>query len=256
MALPYRHWKSGNLSIKNVLTSQTQLGTLCLSETPQRHLISRLYSLLFHSCVVTSGTASAAWERELRVSLSREDREKTCSMTHTYSLNTDTQGHCYKFLIRWYRTPSVLHKCNPAVPDKCGHCDAEGGNMLHFWWECLVLQSFWTQTHAIIEMVSTCRLDFSPLHHTSIATSCYRWFLTLHMVNAAKMCVPVLWRLQMVASLRDGFLRLDRVVEMEKLIYVSQDRYDAVYKTWARWLLYKYNNAYKSIMTRSTPWCT
>lgn len=46
----------------------------------------------------------------------------------------------------------------------------------------------------------------------------------MHMVNAARMCVPVQWRSNQVPTIAEWFSYLDKIASMEELVYTTEDR--------------------------------
>ena len=111
--------------------------------------------------------------------------------------------------------------------------------MLHVWWDCEALQPFWREVHDLISHVTTYTLDYTPsqylLHHTSLSKKDYFKSLAMHMVNAARLCIPRHWRSTTAPTVREWLTQVSSIKEMEELIYVSQDRIHKFSFTWACW---------------------
>lgn len=54
--------------------------------------------------------------------------------------------------------------------------------------------------------------------------------------------------------LHDWFMRLNKTMEMEELIHISQDTYDKYYKNWACWIHYGDSSAYNTTMSQKATW--
>lgn len=138
------------------------------------------------------------WERELDTYLSWEDWEQIFTHIHKGSLNVSTQENGLKIYSRWYRTPDRIHKFHPSIPPLCWRCESAQGILLHIWWGCPRIWPFWKEVHRLISHITTYTPDFTPaqylLHHTSLLQFAYKWSLTLHLINTAKLCIPMHWR--------------------------------------------------------------
>lgn len=66
---------------------------MCLSQTAQRHVISRLYLLLFASVSVNADEPVQAWDRDLGHTLTEDDWEHVNLMAHKASRKVTVQGN-------------------------------------------------------------------------------------------------------------------------------------------------------------------
>lgn len=245
------HFLSSTTSNNTWTRKLTPLETLCTQNTSQRHLISTIYSLLqetpHHS---QTESFHLSWHKDLHLDLTEEDWETIHIHTHKGSLNVAIQENGYKILTKWYRTPSRIHKFSPSIPNTCWRCNGDVGSMIHIWWECPILQVFWREVHDIIQRVTTYTLDFAPaqylLHHTTLPKRSYHRLLAMHMVNAARLCIPVKWRSTSPPTIREWLTKIAKIEEMEELIYISQDRIQKFTNIWACWSHFKTTNCYKS----------
>lgn len=85
----------------------------------------------------------AKWERDLQTTFTTQQKEHIPLFAHKSSLCSKYQEISYKFTTRWYRTPSVLAKIFPNQSDRCWRCEQQAGTILHIFWECPKLQTFW-----------------------------------------------------------------------------------------------------------------
>lgn len=122
--------------------------------------------------------------------------------------------------------------------------------MIHIWWECTAVQRFWREIHSIITRVPSYTLDYNPtqylLYHTTLPKQSYHKSLAMHMVNAARLCIPVHWRSTDTPTIREWLTRIAKIEETEELIYTSQDRIQKFTNIWACWTQFKTTECYKS----------
>lgn len=139
------------------------------------------------------------------------------------------------------------------TPSTCWKCNADTGSMLHIWWSCTKIQPFWMKVHKLITEITTYSLDYAPqmflLHHSKTHIPTYKHSLAMHLVNAAKMCVPYKWRSTEPPTIKEWFHRIQQTKNMEDLIHQSKDSQTKFTKTWACWIHFTTTNEYKTIIT-------
>lgn len=231
-----------------MLRPLTPFESLCHRRSPQRHLISLIYTLLLENLAQTLAPSHESWNRDLQTHLTTDDWNTIHDYAHKGSLNVLIQENGYKVITRCYRTPSRLHKSSSDTPDTCWRCGTEVGTMLHVWWACDKLQPFWKEVHDLITHITTFTLDFTPaqflLHHTSLSKREYHKSLAMHMVNAARLCIPKHWRSTCTPMIRECFARLTKIKDMEELIHISQDRMHKFPSIWACWIHFTTTDKY------------
>lgn len=187
----------------------------------------------------TLAPSQISWSGDLQRSLSTEDWNIIYEYAHKGSLNVAIQENGYKVITKWYRTLSRIHKFSPNIPDTCWRWGLGVGTMLHVWWDCVNIQPFWREVHGLISHITTYTLDYTPsqflLHLTSLPKKDYFKSLAMHMVNAARLCIPRHWRSTNIPTVREWFARISSIKEMEELIFTSQDRMHTFSTTWACW---------------------
>lgn len=147
---------------------------------------------------MTTYWTNRQWERDLSMQLSAQEWTNVHTLIHKGSMNVQVQESAYKLFSRWYRTPLLLHRFNPTIPQTCWRCNTDTGSLLHIWWSCSKIQPFWKEVHTLITRITTYTLDFNPamflLHHSSFHIPAYHRSLAMHLVNSARMCIPPKWR--------------------------------------------------------------
>lgn len=91
--------------------------------------------------------------------------------------------------------------------------------MIHIWWECDPIQTFWKEIHSIIEQVTTYTLNYNPAQY-------------------------------LLLTIRERLLRTAKIEEMEELISIAQERIQKFTTTWACWTHFKTSDCYKAYFSR------
>lgn len=143
---------------------------------------------------------------------------------------------------RWNKTPATLHKCFPNVSAECWRCLFDVGDMLHIWWTCPLIQTYWVRVHKIICKVTGYQLEFSPalylLQLPPANTKISNTALSIQLIIAARMCILVHWKSSTTPALEELLRKVDKR-QMEELILITQDKYDRFYETWAVWIHFR-----------------
>lgn len=137
-----RHFLSTQGTTLTWTRQLTPFEELCTRSSPQRHLISYMYNALIDNTTYTPDSTHTAWEVDLQMTFTEEDWTRINEYIHKGSLNVAIQENGYKIQTRWNRTPSLLHKFSPTIPDTCWRCGKAKGTMLHIWWDCDSIQPF------------------------------------------------------------------------------------------------------------------
>lgn len=236
-------------------TSQTPTLTpfekLCLSTSPQRHLISVIHNMLWQNIKPDEGKACSDWSRDLQTKLTNNEWERIYRHTLKGSINVSIQENNYKILSRWYRTPHILHKFNPTIPSSCWRCQHPQADILHIWWTCPIIQTFWEKVHDLTQKITSLPLEYTPaqliLHHCKSNSYLYYKSLAMMLINAAKMCIPKLWRKTRPPSIKEWYNRINKIAEMEELISISSDNPNRFANTWSCWTHFKSTVAYQKV---------
>lgn len=201
----------GSLDRKFPVARQlTTFERLCALTSPQNHLIFFTHSPLFTECQPNDSKACAAWQRDLYLSLTPEEWKKIYLNIYKGSINVSTQENGYKVQSCWYRMPAILHKFKPTISDIYWRCHEHYGSLIHIWWDCPRIQIFWAEVHRITPHVTSYDLERTPaqflLHHSPLSNKSYHKSLVIHMINAAKQCIPFHWKSQTSPQLKNGLV--------------------------------------------------
>lgn len=194
------------------MLERTPFETLCNQANPQPHLLSFIHNLLFADNRPSQTLASCKWEKDLSITPSEKQWEQSLINIHKGLRNVITQENGYKIVSRWYRTPTLLHKINPEISATCWRCHAVEGTLLHIWWSCTSVQTFWAEVHRITSQVTSYDLEFSPaqflLHLLPLPHRTYPKSLAMHMINAAKQSIPIHWNSTHTPTIREWLARI------------------------------------------------
>lgn len=116
---------------------------LCLGEGPIQRSLSTSYKSLLDLHATEDPPFLAKWERDLQVTFTEPQKERILFFAQKSSMCSKYQETAYKIVTRWYRTPSVLAKIFPLQTDRCWRCNLHPGTLLHIFWDCPVLKTFW-----------------------------------------------------------------------------------------------------------------
>lgn len=194
----------------------------------QKHLISYIHSLLFADHLPND---SKAWKKNGKKTYSFLFHKKIGNKYSWTSTKVKQPSPLKRMAIKvqscWYRTPTPLHKSKPTIPDTCWRCQTDRGTLLHIWWSYPLIQVFWKEVQRITSQVTSYNLELTPaqflLHHSSLPNKIYHNSLAMHMINAAKQCIPLHWNSLKTPSIKEWLSRINKIVEMEELIHITRD---------------------------------
>lgn len=63
--------------------------------------------------------------------------------------------------------------------------------------------------------------------------------LSIHLINAAWMCILVYWKTATVPAMGEWLKKIHKVCEMEKVVHTAQDLFGKFNETWTTWLSYR-----------------
>ncbi|XP_040178291.1 uncharacterized protein LOC120910599, partial [Rana temporaria] len=145
-----------------VRTSLSEFEKLCLKGEAMRHSLSIFYSLVNELKAPQEIGFIHAWERDLGVTFTENQKGKIFEFNHKASLASKYQEGGYKILSRWYRTPEVLNQIFPQASNLCWRCSKEEGTLIHIFWNCEGVKEFWRMVSEEIEEITEMSLGENP----------------------------------------------------------------------------------------------
>lgn len=98
--------------------------------------------------------------------------------------------------------------------------------MLHIFWSCQKLEEFWSKVRDIIGQLTDLGSDPARylLHLSDLSKCKYRNSMIIHLLNAAKACVPALWKQESPPLISLWLKKIADIHAMEKGITIMQGK--------------------------------
>lgn len=230
-------------SIRDISTL-TPFEQLFIEEDPIPHLISEMYRLL-GTTENPRTTYIRAWERDLQLDLSTTQLTHLYQLTHSSTMESKTQETNYKILSRWYRVPADLARIYPSVSDQCWRGCGHRGTLLHIWWECPLIKSYWKDIKSSVKEILDLDIPLSPayflLHVPSIPIGGYKKSVLPHLLNASRRLVPIYWKQTRVPTKEDWIKKVNDIREAEHWIASCKGKTERFEIIWGPWKDYVFD---------------
>ena len=76
----------------------------------------------------------------------------------------------------------------------------------------------------------------------------YRKTVVCHLLNAARACIPGLWKQTRAPSIKMWLNRVENLNRMEDLVWTSRQKRRVYLETWAEWNIFRYSEEGKALM--------
>lgn len=229
----------------------TSFEEICSDTEPITQILSRMYTLLNTPMQPPSLSCITKWETDLHCTFTAVQKQNMIVLSLKSSICTKIQETNFKILTRWYLTPSRLHMMFTDSSDQCWRCQREVGTMLHMFWSCPRLTNFWSAVRSISQKFTDFQIPNDPafflLHVSSIPLKSYKKSILRHLTNAAKSCIPMLWKQQSPPTTSMWLRKVEDINKMEDLIMTAQNRQTVYQKTWTLWNMFKYSEEGKTL---------
>ena len=105
-----------------------------------------VYSSLIEKKQTQPTISQSKWLNDLNIKNQIEvNWKEVYSLPFKATIETKLTNFQYKFIHRRIATNSFLHKIGKSPSDKCTFCDLETKSLLHLFWECKFIQTFWKE---------------------------------------------------------------------------------------------------------------
>ncbi len=114
--------------------------------------VSFFYRILHNNAPLNTASLGQAWADELNAELEDEVWDECLKSIHDCSVNV---RHClmqFKTLHRLYYSREKLHSFFPDVSPICNRCKSTAGNLIHSFWLCSKLHTYWKNTFHCFSM--------------------------------------------------------------------------------------------------------
>lgn len=141
---------------------KTVLEKIISKNSLSKGAISEVYNLLLSASTDNTDSKLRAWTDDLTTNISKEDWEIACAKAQKQLINTRFRLLQYKWLMRTYVTPELLHKYNHNIPDICTKCINDKGTLFHCMWQCPQVELFWEEVKIAVESIILKGIPKSP----------------------------------------------------------------------------------------------
>lgn len=237
--LQLRHFIISNLSNQN---NHLFLETLSLGPTTKKLIgkFVKCFSVPFDS----TNTVKKAWEQELKTTIPEQQWKQTLSQIHTCSINSRHRLIQFKVIHRFYYCKALLHKFYPDVSPLCDKCKSTEGTLLHTFWECHVIQQFWSGIFFFFSGVYQRNLtpdrEFVLFGHSTGTQNLpqhLRSALVLGTVLAKRLLLKE-WKTSCAPGFRTWLSELVDVISLEKLRFIKSGNLKKWKEIWTPLLEY------------------
>lgn len=130
--------------------------------------ISKLYTALCLTGNKNTFYIKDKWKKEAGIVLSKETWNKIWNFQWTSSNSIDWREHCWKNIIRFFKTP-WQEKYKDANRLCWRQCDSAAADHFHIFWDCPKLNLFWRDIQQSLSKVFNTQvpLNFESLGHIS-----------------------------------------------------------------------------------------
>lgn len=215
-----------------------------LSDCYARGLISHLYRIMIAGSQESSITKLEAWKKDLKEDLCTADWTEACKEAQTQTISVRLKLLQYKWLMRTYITPSILHKYNDDIPDTCTKCNKFKGDFYHCIWECEHIMSFWEGLRDMINKITGINLTLSAkvfvMHLYPLeVTLGRREYIFLDMcLLQAKRLIALFWKRIQAPNVNDWLKEMANNMVMEKITYIVKGKGSKFEEIWYPFLAF------------------
>lgn len=220
----------------------TLLETLSLVPTSKK-LIAK-FANCFRLPIESSNPVKTAWENELKNKISEQQWKKALLQIHNCSINSRLRLIQFKVIHRFYYCKVSLHKFYPDVSPLCDKCKSAEGSLLHSFWECPLIQQFWSSIFFFYSAVY--QRDIAPdrdmvLFGCSMETQSFPQQLRSALVLGtvvAKRLILAEWKTSSAPRFNTWLNEIVNIISLEKLRFINTGTQKKWEETWTPLLKY------------------
>lgn len=145
------------------LPVQTVADNLFLMDPNQRGNISQIFRALDSTTAVFPQQTKNLWEQDLGLTLEEDQWTKILQLVHYSSICARHGLIQCKLIHRIYYTNHRLSKFYPNVADTCNRCNQSPADLIHMFWSCPKLKTFWSAIFGTLHKAYDVGADPHPL---------------------------------------------------------------------------------------------
>ncbi|KAG9283901.1 WD repeat-containing protein 3 isoform X1 [Astyanax mexicanus] len=220
----------------------SSLEEVILNHMHSRGQVSVSYSLILENSNESSTDKRMKWSSDMGTEISEDDWKMLCHTAQTQTINTRFKLIQYKWIMRTYMTPSLLHRFNNNNPDLCNKCGLEEGTLYHCLWTCPKIREFWEKVIDRVSDISSTRLPLCPklfilgLVPSDLRLSNAEKKMVYMCSLQAKYCIATSWKAMEAPSVNVWFKSLSNTLALEKLTYAKKGKLRSFYKIWEQFI--------------------
>ena len=219
----------------------SKLETIIVHHSSGHGQVSLIYDLCKTESEESSENKRLAWSTDLNAEVTIEEWGQICHKAQVQTINTRFRLRQYKWIMRTYITPSLLHHFDANIPDQCVKCDNDKGTLFHCLWDCPNIKSFWKDVLGTLSKIISatlpecpklCILGVFPLTPRLNITKKRLVFSLLQ----AKHTIAVFWKNPENPSINHWLKDLSHCLALEKLTFAIKGKPEVFHQIWGEFL--------------------
>lgn len=208
-----------------------------------RGFISYIYSGIIKLIGQKVLGVKCKWEEDLECKFEEADWEDLCARSQNFSFNARHKITQYNLIHRIYYTPDRLHRFKPQYSQFCPRCKTEVGTLIHMFWACSCLNSYWASILSVLNGITGVAIPAEPRVTLLGDTSTIKInnnkikFIRITLITANK-CVAMQWKDVQPPTLARWSRELALCIPNEKIMHNLKGKPGEFQEIWGGFLTF------------------